>query len=114
MSGFDSSGRGHYYANSKNPAHSPPHPALPPSDANQQSPPRPFQSLNSPSSQYHNQHQHNQQSYETSTSSGSGKPSYANDWSYADNEDKNSVYQQRHSYEQPNYGQNQDKDPKQR
>jgi len=112
VSGFDSSGRGHYYATNKNPAHSHPQPALPSADAHQQSPPRPFQSLNSPSSQYHNQN--NQQSFETSTSSGNSKPSYANDWGYADNEDRNSVYQQQqHNFAQQNYGQNQEKDAKQ-
>lgn len=113
VSGVDNLGHGHYFANNnqKNPAQ----PSLPVTNPHQQAPPRPIQSGGQ---QYHNDpssnHLHSQQSYGSDSpegNSGNGatnnqKNSYAGNWNYLSSNDRN-------NNNQPNYGQNQDKDSQQ-
>lgn len=132
VSGFDSSGHGHYYANNQNnPAQSPYHqqqPSLPSSNPHQQSPPRPFQhssqTPNAPPPQYNTHHP--QQSYGSQSNSESGNSgiggssynsnkggssAYAGGWNYVSGNDRNN---QHHSQANYGHGQGQDKDTPQR
>lgn len=130
VSGFDSSGHGHYYANNnnnnQNPAQSPYYqqqPPLPSTNPHQQSPPRPFQHPSqAPNAPQYNTH-HQPQSYGSQSSSGSGNAgygssgtnynsnkggsSYAGGWNYVNGNDRNNQHQS-----QTGYGQ--DKDTPQR
>lgn len=101
VSGFDSLGHGHYFANYPGSHNSPAHPALPQNGPNQQAPPRPFQHQNgqhetSGHSQHHQQPHNSYDSDSLSHSSGSsgsnsGKGSYDNNWHYINSNDRNPV-----------------------
>lgn len=125
VSGYDSQGHGHYFANYPNSHSSQEQPSLP-NSPHQQAPPRP---LNQPTGQHETSHHSSSQSqqYDADATYGaghgntnndrnnSGKGSYSGNWNYIKNEllnsnDRNSG---QHSG-QHGYSQTQDKDAHQR
>lgn len=117
VSGFDSSGHGHYFASYPNSHNNHAQPSLPQNHLHQQAPPRPIgqqQGGQHHDSAGHSHHsQHSQHSYESDTldghsNSNSNKGTYGN-WNYINSNDRNSVH-----HGQQGYGQTQDKDSQQR
>lgn len=115
VSGFDSTGHGHYFASYPNSHNNNAQPSLPQSP-HQQAPPRPIGQHQGGQQQHESSghSHHTQHSYEPDTVGGQGnsnsnKGSYGN-WNYINSNDRNGA---QHGQQQ-GYGQSQDKDTQQR
>lgn len=116
VSGFDSMGHGHYFANYPNSNTA--QPSLQQNNPHQQAPPRPLQSQGghhetSGHSQHHS-YDSDSLSHGNSAGSNGGKGSYDNNWHYINTNDQNSAHHGSHG-QSHSYGQSsQDKDTTQR